>query len=46
MTDVASARASVAAAIERFGRVDALVKAAGETSRGTLLDTTPELKVV
>lgn len=40
---VASAQASVAAAIERFGRVDGLVNAAGETSRGTLLDTTPEL---
>jgi NAD(P)-dependent dehydrogenase (short-subunit alcohol dehydrogenase family) len=43
VTDVGSARASAAAAIERFGRVDALVNAAGETSRGTLLDTTPEL---
>ena len=40
---VASARASVAATIERFGRVDCLVNAAGLTSRGTLLDTTPEL---
>ena len=28
---------------ERFGRIDCLVNAAGTTSRGTLLDTTPEL---
>jgi len=41
--DVASAGASAAAAVERFGRVDCLVNAAGLTSRGTLLDTTPEL---
>ena len=41
--DVASAQTSAAAAIERFGRVDCLVKPAGLTSRGTLLDTTPEL---
>jgi NAD(P)-dependent dehydrogenase (short-subunit alcohol dehydrogenase family) len=43
VADVGSARASAAAAIERFGRIDALVNAAGETARGTLLDTTPEL---
>jgi NAD(P)-dependent dehydrogenase (short-subunit alcohol dehydrogenase family) len=41
--DVASARAAVAAVVERFGRIDSLVNAAGLTSRGTLLDTTPEL---
>ncbi len=41
--DVAQARACVAAVIEGFGRVDSLVSAAGLTSRGTLLDTTPEL---
>jgi NAD(P)-dependent dehydrogenase (short-subunit alcohol dehydrogenase family) len=41
--DVASARASVATTVRRFGRVDCLVNAAGLTSRGTLLDTTPEL---
>ena len=41
--DVASAPASVAAAVDRFGRVDCLVNAAGVTSRGTLLDTTPAL---
>ena len=29
--------------VERFGRIDGLVNAAGLTTRGTLLDTTPEL---
>ena len=43
VADVTSARASVAATIERFGRIDGLVNAAGRTDRGTLLDTTPEL---
>jgi len=43
VADVASAQASVAAVVERFGRVDGLVNAAGLTSRGTLLETTPEL---
>jgi NAD(P)-dependent dehydrogenase (short-subunit alcohol dehydrogenase family) len=43
VADVVSARASVAATVARFGRVDCLVNAAGLTSRGTLLDTTPEL---
>jgi NAD(P)-dependent dehydrogenase (short-subunit alcohol dehydrogenase family) len=43
VSDVDSARASVAATVGRFGRVDCLVNAAGLTSRGTLLDTTPEL---
>lgn len=43
VADVASARASVAATVERFGRIDGLVNAAGRTDRGTLLDTTPEL---
>ena len=38
-----SARASVAAVVERHGRIDGLVNAAGLTNRGTLLDTTPEL---
>src|SRR6266566_3453959 len=41
--DVEQARASVTAAVAGFGRVDSLVNAAGLTSRGTLLDTTPEL---
>ena len=43
VSDVASAQASVAATVERFGRIDSLVNAAGLTTRGTLLDTTPEL---
>jgi len=43
VSDVDSARASVAAVVERHGRIDGLVNAAGLTSRGTLLDTTPEL---
>jgi NAD(P)-dependent dehydrogenase (short-subunit alcohol dehydrogenase family) len=43
VADVGSAQASVAATIERFGRIDGLVNAAGRTDRGTLLDTTPEL---
>ena len=41
--DLGQAQAAVAAAIDRFGRVDCLVNSAGLTSRGTLLDTTPEL---
>jgi NAD(P)-dependent dehydrogenase (short-subunit alcohol dehydrogenase family) len=41
--DVAQAQACAAAVIAGFGRVDSLVNAAGLTSRGTLLDTTPEL---
>lgn len=43
VSDVAQAQASVRATIEKFGRIDALVNCAGLTSRGTLLDTTPEL---
>jgi NAD(P)-dependent dehydrogenase (short-subunit alcohol dehydrogenase family) len=43
VADVAQAQASVAATITAFGRVDSLVNAAGLTTRGTLLDTTPEL---
>jgi len=41
--DVTQAQAAVAATITEFGRVDGLVNAAGLTTRGTLLDTTPEL---
>ena len=41
--EVDQARACVTAAVAGFGRVDSLVNAAGLTSRGTLLDTTPEL---
>ena len=43
IADVEQARASVHRTVEAFGRVDCLVNAAGLTSRGTLLDTTPEL---
>src|SRR5690242_11700946 len=40
--DVAQARAAVETAVAEYGRVDCLVNSAGLTSRGTLLDTTPE----
>jgi NAD(P)-dependent dehydrogenase (short-subunit alcohol dehydrogenase family) len=43
ISDVAQARAAVAATISRHGRIDALVNAAGLTTRGSMLDTTPEL---
>ncbi|MEU8609359.1 SDR family oxidoreductase [Actinoplanes sp. NPDC048791] len=43
VSDVESALASAQTAIDRYGRIDCLVNAAGLTSRGTLLDTTPEL---
>jgi NAD(P)-dependent dehydrogenase (short-subunit alcohol dehydrogenase family) len=43
ISDVAAAQASVAATIERHGRIDGLVNAAGLTTRGSMLDTTPEL---
>lgn len=43
LRDVAQARASVVATIERFGRLDRVVNAAGYTARGSMLDTTPEL---
>jgi NAD(P)-dependent dehydrogenase (short-subunit alcohol dehydrogenase family) len=41
--DTDQAAASVDEVVGRFGRIDGLVNAAGLTSRGTLLDTTPEL---
>jgi NAD(P)-dependent dehydrogenase (short-subunit alcohol dehydrogenase family) len=41
--DVAQAQAAVARAVAEFGRVDCLVNSAGLTSRGSLVDTTPEL---
>jgi NAD(P)-dependent dehydrogenase (short-subunit alcohol dehydrogenase family) len=41
--DVGQGQAAVADTIERFGRVDCLVNSAGLTTRGTMLDTTPEL---
>jgi len=43
VADVAQVRESVAAVIDAFGRVDCLVNCAGLTTRGTLVDTTPEL---
>lgn len=43
VSDVAQAQASVAAAIQRHGRIDCLVNAAGLTTRGSMTDTTPEL---
>ncbi|MET1039231.1 MAG: SDR family oxidoreductase [Aeromicrobium sp.] len=43
VADVDQARAAVATTIARHGRIDGLVNAAGLTSRGSLLDTTPEL---
>jgi NAD(P)-dependent dehydrogenase (short-subunit alcohol dehydrogenase family) len=43
VADVGQARASVEEVARRFGRIDCLVNAAGLTSRGSLLDTTPEL---
>lgn len=41
--DTDQARGAVQATVDRFGRIDGLVNAAGLTTRGTLLDTTPEL---
>lgn len=43
LSDAAQAKAAVGTVIDAFGRVDCLVNSAGLTSRGTLLDTTPEL---
>jgi len=43
VADVDQALGAVATTIERHGRIDGLVNAAGLTSRGSLLDTTPEL---
>jgi NAD(P)-dependent dehydrogenase (short-subunit alcohol dehydrogenase family) len=43
LEDVESCRAVVATADEVFGRVDCLVNSAGNTDRGTILDTSPEL---
>ena len=43
VSDVPRPQAAVAATVERHGRIDCLVNAAGLTTRGTLLDTTPEL---
>jgi NAD(P)-dependent dehydrogenase (short-subunit alcohol dehydrogenase family) len=43
LASVGDARAVIAAADRAFGRVDALVNAAGITDRGTVFDTSPEL---
>jgi NAD(P)-dependent dehydrogenase (short-subunit alcohol dehydrogenase family) len=43
VADVEQCRDAVAATVARHGRVDGLVNAAGLTTRGTLLDTTPDL---
>lgn len=43
VADVEQARHSVAAVVERHGRIDGLVNAAGLVTRGSLLDTSPEL---
>ncbi len=43
MADPAQARGSVDEVVAARGRIDCLVNSAGLTSRGTLLDTTPEL---
>jgi NAD(P)-dependent dehydrogenase (short-subunit alcohol dehydrogenase family) len=43
LADADQARAAVAEVVDEFGRIDCLVNSAGLTSRGTLLDTTPEL---
>ena len=43
MADPQQARRSVTRTMEVFGRIDGLCNAAGLTTRGTLLDTTPEL---
>jgi NAD(P)-dependent dehydrogenase (short-subunit alcohol dehydrogenase family) len=41
--DVRQVQAAAAATVERVGRIDALVNCAGLTTRGSMLDTTPEL---
>ncbi len=43
LADLASVRAIVPAAERAFGRVDILVNAAGDTDRGSVFDTSPEL---
>jgi len=43
LADAEQAKESVAEVAGAYGRVDCLVNSAGLTSRGTLLDTTPEL---
>ncbi len=43
IADPGQAKAAVEATIGVYGRIDGLVNSAGLTTRGTLLDTTPEL---
>jgi NAD(P)-dependent dehydrogenase (short-subunit alcohol dehydrogenase family) len=43
LADAEQAKAAVAQVIAAYGRIDCLVNSAGLTSRGSLLDTTPEL---
>ncbi|MGW4568003.1 SDR family oxidoreductase [Streptomyces sp. NPDC004561] len=43
LSDAEQARTAVAEVVDAHGRIDCLVNSAGLTSRGTLLDTTPEL---
>lgn len=43
ISEVGQAQATVAATVNLYGRIDCLVNAAGQTTRGTMLDTTPEL---
>ncbi|WP_128378197.1 SDR family oxidoreductase [Streptomyces cavernae] len=43
LRDPEQARGSVENVVDHYGRIDCLVNAAGLTSRGTLVDTTPEL---
>jgi NAD(P)-dependent dehydrogenase (short-subunit alcohol dehydrogenase family) len=43
LADLDAVKAIVPAAEAAFGRIDMLVNAAGDTDRGTILDTTPEL---
>ena len=43
LADVRQARNSVLETVSTFGRLDCSVNAAGLTTRGTMLDTTPEL---
>ncbi|WP_042391759.1 SDR family oxidoreductase [Streptacidiphilus carbonis] len=43
LADAAEAIAAVQAVVAAYGRIDCLVNSVGLTSRGSLLDTTPEL---
>jgi NAD(P)-dependent dehydrogenase (short-subunit alcohol dehydrogenase family) len=43
VADIEQARGSVAAVVDAYGRIDCLVNAAGLTSRGRLVDTSPDL---